>query len=123
MKKPRKYTTWRAAQIAKIALLNSGFSSVRDSPERPFDLVAVSSRADGKVFLIEVKSSKHPSKSISDFVSKIKSRGVALKPMMVIAVNSDSDRGVFKIIEENKETPILPLERSQLEKAVDASKG
>lgn len=117
----KNFANWRAEQIAKVALLNSGFNQVYEDPEHNFDFVAVSGATSSQLFMVDVKSSSNPRRSLPVLAKGHRNRLNSKRPVLVVVVDAEGGEGVFRLIEGDKQGETLPLNRDELEKILRLS--
>lgn len=115
MSKIKKFESWRAGQIAKVALLNGGFNHVYENPDNSSDFVAISGQTGHQQFFVDVKVSKRPKQTIEAYFKGKRSHKSA-QPLMVVVVDSEKGQGVFKVKDSERESEMMPLRRDELEK-------
>lgn len=116
----KKFSSWRAEQITKIALLDGGFNQVYDNPDHSSDFVAISGRTGNQQFLVDVKDSKTPKRTLAASLKGMRKRSTG-KPLILVVVDSERGEGVFKVVSRDKESEALPLRRNELEQVLEGA--
>lgn len=113
----KKIESWRAEEIAKVFLLNSGLVTLVPQYENAFDFIAISKQAPNKKIAVEVKATKYSEEGVKRIAAKAKNQFLKTGlPILMMYINSDKEDGYFQILRENNEQcqEVQPLQSKQL---------
>lgn len=98
----KKMEGWRAEEIAKVFLLNSGLVTLVPEHDDNFDFIAISKQAPAKKIAVEVKATKYSEEGIRKIAAKIKAQASKTSlPILMMYINSDKEDGYFQILRED----------------------
>lgn len=105
---------WRAEEIAKVYLLNSGLVTLLPDYENKFDFIAISKTSPEKIFAIEVKASKNPKSTNILFTPNEKEMIANSKfPVLLMYIDYDKEKGYYELINDNKRTEMKPIQSEE----------
>lgn len=115
----RQIESWRAEEIAKVYLLNSGLVTLVPEYNSKFDFLAISKRSPEKKIAVEVKATRHTKEEIKKVSDKTKKQFSSYNlPILLMYINDDKENGFFEVINEIgvQKPEIHPLQQEELEK-------
>ena len=102
MKIDKQFEAWRAEEIAKVLLLNSGLVKLVPEYNDQFDFLAISSQSPDKKIAVEVKPTKSSGEEIKRVFNKTREQLSKCElPVLLMYVNSDSENGYFEVLSKN----------------------
>jgi hypothetical protein len=117
MKNIREFETWRAEEIAKVFLLNSGLVTLVPEYGNKYDFLAISKKSPDKKVAVEVKATKYSKDDIKRVFTKTKEQfSKSELPVLLMYINYDKENGYFEVLEENgvRKKEIQPLQTEKL---------
>jgi len=110
MKDVKEFQGWRAEEIAKVYLLNSGLVTLLPYNSDTFDFLAMSNKSPEKKIAIEVKATKYSKSDIERVFKKERNQKTNPGlPVLLMYINYDSENGYFEVLRENGKHEIEPL--------------
>jgi len=123
MNNTKKIETWRAEEIAKVFLLNSGLVSLLPDFDNKFDFLAISNKTPDKKILIEVKATKYPKSELKKAFIKTRNQlSHTNLPAVLMYINYDNENGyfeTFKHIPHNKNQEIQVLQADKFKEKLE----
>lgn len=123
MKGIKKFESWRAEEIAKVYLINSGLVSLLPNNTDKFDFLAISKQTPEKKIAIEVKATKYSKSELKRIFSKIRRRYSNFKmPVVLMYIDYDKENGFFEILKSDLDSNnlIQPLDTTTLKSELSA---
>jgi hypothetical protein len=117
MNDTKKIEAWRAEEIAKVFLLNSGLVSLLPDYENNHDFVAISKKRPDKKIIIEVKATKYPKSELKKAFIKTRNQlSHSTLPALLMYINYDNENGYFESFknvqcENNHEIQVLQTDK------------
>lgn len=121
MKGIKNLENWRAEEIAKVYLLNSGLVTLLPNYTDNFDFLAISKNLPDKKIAVEVQATKYPQKEIKKVFSKTRRRfAQSSLPGILMYIDYDKENGYFEVFEKNSEANhvIQPLQTDKLKEQI-----
>src|SRR5215213_1021339 len=113
MKDIKKFEGWRAEEIAKVFLLNSGLVTLLPEYNDQFDFLAISKDFPDKKIAVEVKATKYSKGEIRKVFNKTRKQLSNYQlPVLVMYIDQDKENGYFEVLKEGgtRENEIQPLQ-------------
>jgi len=118
MKGIREIENWRAEEIAKVYLLNSGLVTLLPNyTTDKFDFLAIGKDLPDRKIAVEVKATKYPKNEIKKVFGKIRKEYTRLPlPVIVMYIDYDKENGYFEILKKKSEVKhdLQPLQSDTL---------
>jgi len=117
MKNKKQFQGWRAEQIAKVFLLNSGLFDLTEitnysHKDKGYDFIGILKANQNKRLGIDVKATKY---SKSEIKNKLFSKTYLSElPLLQLFVNYDKESGYFRIVTENRKSELKVMKRETL---------
>lgn len=116
MKNTKNFEDWRAEEIAKVYLLNSGLITLLPDYENKFDFIAISKASPEKRFAIEVKATKIPTSDIPKVLPREGNLFDDSKfPVLRMYIDHDKEKGYYEIINRSKRAEIQPIQSKEFD--------
>lgn len=113
MKNIREFETWRAEEIAKVFLLNSGLVTLVPEYGNKYDFLAISKKSPDKKIAVEIRATKYSKDYIKRVFTKTKRQfSKSQLPVLLMYINYDKENGYFEVLKENgvEKKEIQPLQ-------------
>lgn len=121
MKGIKNLENWRAEEIAKVYLLNSGLVTLLPNYTDNFDFLAISKNLPDKKIAVEVQPTKYSQKEIKKVFSKTRRKfAQSSLPGILMYIDYDKENGYFEVFEKSSEANhiILPLQTDKLKEQI-----
>lgn len=119
MKNIREFESWRAEEIAKVFLLNSGLVTLVPEYGNKYDFLAISKKSPDKKIAIEIKPTRHSKDDIKKASARAKKQFSKFRlPVLLMYINQDKENGYFEVLQENglEKNEIQPLQPEKFKK-------
>lgn len=119
MKDVKKIEEWRAEEIAKVYLLNSGLVTLLPNYNDKFDFLAISKENPDKKIAIDVKATKYSRSEIEKQLLKTK-KNITLNglPVLLMFINYDKENGFFEVLKQNEVNELQPIKTDIFNKKI-----